>query len=255
MHGGCVRPQVQRAFADTAYRERRHLRLQRVHLAAGTNTCRNCSNIVRRRPYCGSRPQHTQMQAFRRPTSSSPSEPTFSDSPVVDITAEPATTSGRDSENGDSQQHRPSIIRRAAAAAVGILHTMFQWLRTHLKPWKLFDRCNLHKLGCDHGSGPTTSTLHSTCNVCCFKDCLYAEPTFHVQHVDLHIASASLQGVQGDLVPAHGACLLCLTIQSYCCRMQALSAVRVVFSDGFCHHDICQSGCKYYYHKAATGGE
>lgn len=143
MHGGCVKPQAQQSFADTAYRENRPLRLLRLRPAYGAYTCRKCfSNTVRRRPCRVSRPQHTEMQAFRRPPPSGPSEPSFSHSPVVDITAEPATTSGRESDDDNSQQPRPNIIRRAAAAAIGIAQSVFQWLRTHLKPWKLFDRCN-----------------------------------------------------------------------------------------------------------------
>ena len=143
MQGGCVRPQAQQAFTDTAYRQRRSLRLQRLRPADRAYTCRNCfSNTVRRRPCSAGRPQHTQMLAFRRSPSTGPSDSSFSQSPVVDITAEPATTSGRESNDDNSQQPRPNIIWRAAAAAIGIAQSIFQWVQTHLKPWKLFDRCN-----------------------------------------------------------------------------------------------------------------
>lgn len=143
MHGGCARPQAQQAFADTAYREIRPVRLQHLRPAGWAYTCRKCfRTTVRSRPCSVSRPQHTQMQAFRRPPASGPSEPSFSHSPVVDITAEPATTSGRKSDDDNSQQPRPNIIWRAAAAAIGIAQSVLRWLRTHLKPWKLFDRCN-----------------------------------------------------------------------------------------------------------------
>lgn len=142
MHGGCVRPQAQRVFADIAYRERRPVRLQRVRPAGGACACQNCFSLTARRRQRHSRTQNTQMQAFRRPPSSGPSEPSFSHSPIVDITAEPATASGRESDDDNSQQPRPNIIRRAAAAAIGIAQSMFQWLRKYLKPWKLFDRCN-----------------------------------------------------------------------------------------------------------------
>lgn len=142
MHGWCVRPQAHRVFADTAYRERRPVRLQRVRPAGEACACQNCFSLTARRRQRDSRTQHARMQAFRRPPSSGPSEPSFSHSPIVDITAEPATTSGRESDDDNSQQPRPNIIRRAAAAAIGIAQSMFQWLRKYLKPWKLFDRYN-----------------------------------------------------------------------------------------------------------------
>lgn len=141
MHSGCLRSQVQRAFADTAYRERRPLRPQQVRWAGRAWTCRTCFNsAVPGQPYRSSRPQQTQLHAFRRPPSSSSNEPSFSHSSIVDITAEPATTSDRDSDDDRSPQHRPNIIWRALAAGMGILQAAFQWMRTHLKPWKLFDR-------------------------------------------------------------------------------------------------------------------
>ena len=150
MNSGCLRPHVQRAFADTAYRERRHVRLPRVRWAGGAWTCRTCfSCAVPRQPYRDSRPQQTRAHAFRRPpSSSSPTEPSFSHSPVVDITAEPATTSGRDSNEDNSPQHRPNILWRAVAAAVGISQSVFQWLRAHFKPWKLLDRYHFGRTSC-----------------------------------------------------------------------------------------------------------
>ncbi|KAL0043414.1 hypothetical protein WJX79_004095 [Trebouxia sp. C0005] len=80
------------------------------------------------------------MQAFQRPTPEGSSDPTFSRLPVVDITAETVSTSGRGSDDDRDQQHKPNIVRRAVAAAVGLLQSSLQWVQAHLKPWKLFDR-------------------------------------------------------------------------------------------------------------------
>lgn len=83
----------------------------------------------------------TRMQAFTWPEPEMPNDPAFSRLPVVDITAETVSTSGRGSDDNKDQQHEPNILRRAAAAAVGLLQSSMQWLQAHLKPWKLFDRC------------------------------------------------------------------------------------------------------------------
>ena len=175
MHGGCLKPHTQQVFADTAYKENYLLGLQRLRPAGGAYTCRNCfSNTVRRRTCSASRPQHNQTQAFRRPPSSGPSEPSFSHSPVVDITAEPATTSGRESDDDNSQQPRPNIIWRAAAAAIGIAQSVFQWLRTHIKPWKLFDRCNPLQ-------NAVIMVLCATCSPCPVSTPLSVNDAFHEQ--------------------------------------------------------------------------
>ncbi|KAL0045972.1 hypothetical protein WJX82_010072 [Trebouxia sp. C0006] len=80
------------------------------------------------------------MQAFQRPNSEGSSDPAFSRLPVVDITAETVSTSGRGNDDDRDQQHKPNIVRRAVAAAVGLLQSALQWVQAHLKPWKLFDR-------------------------------------------------------------------------------------------------------------------
>ena len=255
MHGGCVRPQARQAFADTAYRERHPLRLQRLRPAGEAYACRKCfSNAVRRRPCSVSRPQQTQMQAFRRPPPSGPSEPSFSHSPVVDITAEPATTSGRESDDDNSQQPRPNIIWRAAAAAIGIAQSAFQWLRTHLKPWKLFDRYDCLQI----------AVIMVSCVIYMLHAILDAAPNllsgrvaFHVQcscsqslvrRVTIHLHYLGFMYGQYNPFCDYLA-ILCIFRSSDChCCLQALHAVPVILFDGLCHHDICQSGCEHHYH-------
>lgn len=205
MHSGCLRSQVQRAFADTAYRERRPLRPQQVRWAGRAWTCRTCFNsAVPGQPYRSSRPQQTQLHAFRRPPSSSSNEPSFSHSSIVDITAEPATTSGRDSDDDRSPQHRPNIIWRALAAGMGILQAAFQWMRTHLKPWKLFDRCHLYRhlvtmlLGIPHCKPTTRHTTQSlvlSASLRTLKLCLTCNMLACAGHVHVH----SCKGVHGRL--------------------------------------------------------
>lgn len=80
------------------------------------------------------------MQALQRPGPDVPGDPAFSQLPVVDITAETVSTSGRGSDDNDNQQHEPNVLRRVVAAAGVLLQSSLHWLRAHLKPWKLFDR-------------------------------------------------------------------------------------------------------------------
>ena len=126
------RPVSQRPFVATAFGERRPLKLQRPsrHTEAFACVCgvRHLRNIA---SHSSRRPGQSHLHAFRRS--------------VSDGAGEPATTSGRDSNDDDSQD-RPNIIRRAAAAAAGILQSTAHWLQARLKPSKLFDRCPISAL-------------------------------------------------------------------------------------------------------------
>lgn len=175
-HSGCIRLQRQQIFVDTkSYKCRPRLRC--TSEAVKTAACPSCFGSTVHRPLYGiSKPRSVQVQAFRRPASDTPNDPAFSRSPVVDITSEPATTSGRDSDEDNSQQNRGNIIRRAAAAAAGILQSTVQWLRTHLKLSKLFDRyaplaccvtCFLHCTQLMYDCcACTMSNSHITCATC-----------------------------------------------------------------------------------------
>ena len=146
MHLECMQPSAQRVLVKPVYTTRRPLGLVCGPQAVWPPACTSwLSHTGHRRLYTGSRPQRNRSHAFRRSGLDNHSDSSFTRSPVVDITAEPATTSGRDSNDDNSQQHRPNIIRRAAAAALGILQATVHWLRTHLKPWKLFDRCLFYR--------------------------------------------------------------------------------------------------------------
>lgn len=148
MQCACTGPRLHSTFADTAYREHRRLGWQRQ--SPRRNACPSWLELsLHRQPHISARlnrvPQ-TNMQAFQRPTSEGPSDPAFSRLPVVDITAETVSTSGRGSDDDRDQQHKPNIVRRAVAAAVGLLQSALQWMQAHLKPWKLFDRSALATL-------------------------------------------------------------------------------------------------------------
>lgn len=107
------------------------------------------------------------MQAFQRPTSEGSSDPAFSRLPVVDITAETVSTSGRGSDDDRDQQHKPNIVRRAVAAAAGLLQSTLQWMQAHLKPWKLFDRSALAALATLECCMARQHSSVMLCNVTC----------------------------------------------------------------------------------------
>lgn len=142
MQCACTGPRLHSTFADTAYREHRRFGWQRQRPIR--NACPSWLELsLHRQPNRTarlSRVPQTNMQAFQRPASDGSSDPAFSRLPVVDITAETVSTSGRGSDDDRDQQHKPNIVRRAVAAAVGLLQSALQWMQAHLKPWKLFDR-------------------------------------------------------------------------------------------------------------------
>ena len=153
MQCACKGPRLHRTFADTAYRENRSLAWQRQR--PRRNACPSWLELsLHRQPHRTARlnrlPQ-TNMQAFQRPNSEGSSDPAFSRLPVVDITAETVSTSGRGNDDDRDQQHKPNIVRRAVAAAVGLLQSALQWVQAHLKPWKLIDRSMLAALTITEG--------------------------------------------------------------------------------------------------------
>lgn len=153
MQRGCVRPQVHSLFVDTAYREHRNIVAQRARAIAEHTAPPSCLSLSLHRPHIAARRSqgsHTCMQAFRRPTPEGSGDPAFSRLPVVDITAETVSTSGRGSDDDRDPQHKPNIVRRAVAAAVGLLQSSLQWVQAHIKPWKLFDRSALTVLSTPH---------------------------------------------------------------------------------------------------------
>lgn len=145
MQRGCTRPQVPSLFADIAYREHRKYGWQRARTSTGQSACVSCLKLsLQRQPRAFAlhgRFQQLRMQALQRPGPDVPGDPAFSQLPVVDITAETVSTSGRGSDDNDNQQHEPNVLRRVVAAAGVLLQSSLHWLRAHLKPWKLFDRC------------------------------------------------------------------------------------------------------------------
>ncbi|DBA78662.1 TPA: hypothetical protein ACH3X1_008580 [Trebouxia sp. C0004] len=142
MQCACTGPRLHSTFAATAYRECRRLGCQRQ--SPRRNACPSWLELsLHRQPHRTarlSRVPRTSMQAFQRPTSEGSSDSAFSRLPVVDITAETVSTSGRGSDDDRDPQHKPNIVRRAVAAAAGLLQSTMQWMQAHLKPWKLFDR-------------------------------------------------------------------------------------------------------------------
>jgi len=169
MQCACTGPRPHSTFADTAYREHRRLGWQRQ--SPRRNACPSWLELsLHRQPHRTARlnrvPQ-TNMQAFQRPTSEGSSDPAFSRLPVVDITAETVSTSGRGSDDDRDQQHKPNIVRRAVAAAAGLLQSTLQWMQAHLKPWKLFDRSALAALATLECCMARQHSSVMLCNVTC----------------------------------------------------------------------------------------
>ena len=167
MQCACTGPRLHSTFADTAYREHRKFGWQRQRPIR--NACPSWLEFsLHRQPNRTarlSRVPQTNMQAFQRPASDGSSDPAFSRLPVVDITAETVSTSGRGSDDDRDQQHKPNIVRRAVAAAVGLLQSALQWMQAHLKPWKLFDRSALAALATTERSLARQHLSATLCNV------------------------------------------------------------------------------------------
>ncbi len=184
MQCACTGPRLHRTFADTSYREHRSLAWQRQR--PRRNACPSWLELsLHRQP----QPHRTarfnglpqiNMQAFQRPSSEGSSDPAFSRLPVVDITAETVSTSGRGSDDDRDQQHKPNILRRAVAAAVGLLQSALQWVQAHLKPWKLFDRSVFAALAITESCLTRQHSSATLCNV----TCMFAANAGTHQHVD-----------------------------------------------------------------------
>lgn len=168
------------------------------------------------------------MQAFQRPTPEGSSDPTFSRLPVVDITAETVSTSGRGSDDDRDQQHKPNIVRRAVAAAVGLLQSSLQWVQAHLKPWKLFDRSALAALATMPAAGLVSISLQ------CYA-------VSHTCLLQLLLTCISMV--------TSGSMTVLLSL------MQALSAVPYVLCTGFCGDDYSEGGGQQSISKASTRGD
>ena len=211
-------PRLHRTFADTAYREHRSFALQRQR--PRRNACPSWLELsLHRQPHrtarLNRRPQ-TSMQAFQRPNSEGSSDPAFSRLPVVDITAETVSTSGRGSDDDRDQRHKPNIVRRAVAAAVGLLQSALQWVQAHLKPWKLFDRSVLAVL-------------------------LITESCLARQHFSAMLLTCISMSTSGS-------------INVWLSFMQALFAVPYVFCTGLYGDDYSEGGDQQCISKASTRG-
>ena len=137
---GCTAPQIQTCVNDTAYREQRKHGWQRCRFITGKTACPTLVDPRLHRLQRLGRASRTCLQAVNLSGPGRSGDPAFDRLPVVDITAESVSTSGRGVENNRDQQPRPNIVWRAAAAAVGLIQAMVQWLQAHVKPWRLFDR-------------------------------------------------------------------------------------------------------------------
>lgn len=87
-----------------------------------------------------------RVQAYGRSLPPGHNDSAYNRSPVVDTTAEEVSTSGRGSDDSQDPHNRPSILRRAVTAALGLLSAALNWLKSNALLRRVFNRYLLMQL-------------------------------------------------------------------------------------------------------------
>ena len=81
-----------------------------------------------------------RLQAYGKSLPPGHNDSAYNRSPVVDTTAEEVSTSGRGSDHSQDQHNRPSILRRAVRAAMGLFSAALNWLKSNALLRRVFNR-------------------------------------------------------------------------------------------------------------------